>query len=1552
MRKFTLRGLVLMLSLSMGINASAESIGVKTKAVYSYGAMLDGGYSQLPTGVVRSFYDADNRLARVVEADIMLADSEGTPEVEVPGQEIPKLYSNYEYDAEGRLQKVRTRKYGLYSAFDRAWTDYADAEVYEYDTNGKLVKKTDATYITTYKWEGENLVEETAYYTKDNAWSSTVKYTAFAEGKANLPTSALFSDTWKNQRVYEYAYDENGNKLLFSEYKVKNAETDEIGILVKADKGDLYKQTAWTYADGKLAEEQIGYWNSAKETLDPDSKVTYTVNGDTTSVMTFRYYNEKWSRFGGVKKHVHGVVDNATSATGLTVETVEGALNTVALSADAPAGASADGWNVYRNGMLIGGAILTDGKLTYQDNEVPNGVWDYFFQQADGNASNVVETTLDTELVGVEGVKMLKNSLNATGDYEVIFTWATPNTTLPVLGYNVYVDIQSYETNPAPENGMELIPAELALDTLSWMAAETDMLHDIYVETVYSIGKVRSQAIPLLLQKEEKPLIKKVVMTMGDAMGQAADDAATKAETYYYDTDNKLVRKMIYGKLLAADPDDPDQLYGEGDWIPMTYTAYDYNDKGQLVKTRERQYGVFSGYNKAWNEFEETGSFSYYEDGRIKEDTTTNRVYHYEYERENLVKETYANSRNVIIYHKYFSNFVAGLVNCPQYAFANSPAGLTTNDRIYEYAYDNQGNMVSCRAYKYDNSTIVKDDEGNVIGAEKGTPDYEEIWMYDHGILTKYEKNVWKTKNNAYEASSRIEYTQTPMGTKAVTWKYSVGIWAKGGTPQVTWEVPFNGMAAKDLSIEEVEGKVNTVLLTATKPAGALASTVWNVFRNGVKIGQAKSSGRSSLTYEDANVPNGNWDYFIQAEDAHGPVGVNVSNVVEKTIHTELPAVTNIKVMKNEYNDVQDYELVLKWKSPKTDLTLLGYNVYVDVKDVTKNPSPTNGLHCFTDTTYTFTWANDVNPEKSIIVEAVYNIGKVKSNPLKVTLMKQALPKQVKARITMGDAMGNTSDAQPSKSDVYYYDADNKVVAMVRYGKLLGDDPDDPDKIYSAGDWIPMNYVAYDYNEKGQLVHTRERQYGVFSGYNKAWNDFEETGSFSYFDDGRMKEDTTTNRVYHYEYDGDNLVKETYANSHDVIIYHKYYRDFVEGLANCPQYAFANSPYGLTTNDRIYEYAYDEKGNKTLCRAYKYDNSTIVKDDEGNVINAEKGTPDYEEIWTYEDGDLVKYEKNKWNAGKNAYVGDSRTEYTETELGTMSVTWRYSVGIWAKSGNPQVVMNVPFEGIAASNLTVTDVEGKVNTVLLSAQAPAGTTASTVWNVFRNGVKIGKAKVSRGTLTYEDAEVPNGNWTYFIQAEDTHGAMGVNVSNVVERVIYTELPAVEDISVVSNHYNDVQDYELVLDWEAPVTDLPIKGYNMFVDVKEMTKNPSPVNGLYPFEETTYTYTAANDVNPNKTFMVETVYNIGKVKSEAVAVVLQKEESQGVGSITVANLLMLVNRTLMVNGEYKTLGLYTTDVVEMGTYNGVSRIDLSSLSQGVYVVRVNTADGVLTGKIALK
>lgn len=994
MRKFTQKVSVFMFALTLCVGVMAENTEVKTKAVYTYGAMLDGGYSKLPTGVVRSFYDANNRLSRKLEADIMLADSEGTPQVEVAGQVIPKLYSIYEYDAEGRLLKVRTRKNGVFSVFDRAWADYVDAEVYEYDANGKLVKKTDADYVTTYTWEGENLVEEDVHYAKDNVWSKSIKYTEFAEGKANMPLTALYSDKWSasNSRVYEYAYDEAGNRTLLNEYKVANAETDENGVLVKGDKGNLYMQTTWTYAGDVMTEEIKGYWNSGKGEVDPSTKVSYTVEGDTTTIATYQYFNGQWGKFGGIKKSVSGVVDNATSASEVSVTEVEGRVNTLKITAKAPENATSEGWNVYRNGMLIGEAEYADGVLTYQDEMVTNGTWEYFVQQADANISDIATVTLNTEMPCVGNIACEKNSLNDKGDYECVLVWEKPNTSLEILGYNVYMDIQDYETNPAPENGMELLteptftytqPVKMNADENGAMSY-SDPDHKFYVEVVYAIGKARSDAFDVRLYSEELVLFKKAVLTYGDAMGALDDNMVSKAEVYYYDAAGKL-QQIVEMEVKMSDEPCPDSTFKVGEWMTSALTTYDYNDKDQLVGTRRRKYGIYSGFNWAWSEYENIGAFGYDEQGRMTNGSyEANRMHYYKYDGENIVQDTYTNSGSVTIYHKYYSNFVEGLVNCPQYAFANSPYGLTTNDRIYEYTYDEKGNMLTCRAYKYDASTIVKDDEGNVINAEKGTPDYEEIWTYNNNVLVKYEKNVWKQNKNEYVGDSRTEYIPTEQGTRIVSYKYSVGIWAKSGVQREELMIPFEGVAASDLKVTPVEGAVNTLQLTANRPAGSSDTIVWNVFRNGKKIGRMSPGKRNAMEYVDKELPNGTWSYFIQAADPHGETGVNISNLAEGTVFTELPPVTNIQVVKNGYNDVQDYEVILDWEAPATDLEIRGYNMFVDVK--TNNPAPVSGLNPFAETEYTYTVGNDANKDKSFIIETVYKIGKAKSEVVAVVL--------------------------------------------------------------------------------------------------------------------------------------------------------------------------------------------------------------------------------------------------------------------------------------------------------------------------------------------------------------------------------------------------------------------------------------------------------------------------------------------------------------------------------------------------------------------------------------
>ena len=85
----------------------------------------------------------------------------------------------------------------------------------------------------------------------------------------------------------------------------------------------------------------------------------------------------------------------------------------------------------------------------------------------------------------------------------------------------------------------------------------------------------------------------------------------------------------------------------------------------------------------------------------------------------------------------------------------------------------------------------------------------------------------------------------------------------------------------------------------------------------------------------------------------------------------------------------------------------------------------------------------------------------------------------------------------------------------------------------------------------------------------------------------------------------------------------------VEDLPVERKYAFKS---GITSsNNRIYEYVYDVDGNKIAAYTYKHDSETLVKDEEGNVISAEKGVPEFEEKWTYVDGVLTLYETNKWN---------------------------------------------------------------------------------------------------------------------------------------------------------------------------------------------------------------------------------------------------------------------------------------------------------------------------------
>lgn len=1015
MRKLYLACMTLSLCLVSSFDVNAQEVSPKKvkKADYFYGqTTVDGGGTvsasadedaeSIPVRVIYYYYGEGNRLVRTVESDIMLSDAPETLEMEVEGQEVPRTYTMYSYDAVGQLQSVstRTNKYSDKVYGQRTWTDVKTQEAYEYNENGKVVKKTDLSYVITYKWDGDNMIEESAHYVNNGEWSYTIQYSNFVDGEENKPQYAVRSDKWgvkygSGDLIMEYVY-ENGQKVKYSECKVADIVRDENNIITSCTKGALYKEQTWTYADGMLTEELVGYWNSGKEVVEPSTKVTYTAQNDSVHTVSYTYNVAKstWVISGTPKVTVMGTVDEATAPTDFKIVANEGYLNSITLSAKAPENAAAEGWNVYRNGLVIGQATLADGVLSYADDAVMNGTHDYFIQHADDNISAALTYTFDTALPVVSNLKVLKNGRDkTTKDLELYLTWEAPAGDYPVEGYNVYLDIPSNRV-VAPVNGDTLLTTtNYRLD----FEYGVDLNHTIYVEAVYSVGRV-SEVLPVKLVLDFlAPAVShaKAVITLGDAMGMTPDDQPAKANVSYYDADNKLVRKIHYSYVSSVDPDDPDAFFKPGDWMPFQYLIYNYNEKDQLVSIWQRDYGVYSGYNRVWDALEETERRIYNEDGSLYRDSIDGRWYTYTYEGNNLVKEVYQTAYGNTVHTMTFSNFVEGKDNLPQYAFK---AGITAaNNRIYEYVYDADGNKIAAYTYKHDSETIVKDEDGNVISAEKGVPEFEEKWTYVNGELTLYETNKWNTSKEAYLPYKKTEYSNTDLGVQALSYTYYNPKWTKSGRPQVTHTVEFEGEAASNLTVTDVEGKLNTVLLTADAPATADASTVWNVFRDGVVIGQATLAD-GKLTYTDELVPNGERDYFIQAADSHNPFfGVYISNPVIKTFNVELPGVTEMRVEENGVNSVGDYSLRLSWDAPvltdqHADLKILGYNIFCDVKSVSKNPSPDNGIHYFESTSYAYEYANTVKRDKTYYIETVYNIGKAKGVTMDVTLSKDKLP--------------------------------------------------------------------------------------------------------------------------------------------------------------------------------------------------------------------------------------------------------------------------------------------------------------------------------------------------------------------------------------------------------------------------------------------------------------------------------------------------------------------------------------------------------------------------------
>lgn len=947
----------------------------------------------MPTSVVEYFYDNSNRLQSTLEYSYLAGNSDTTWDTEQKGDKMYTQYVNYTYDANGNLVRATSRKFGTYDMLFTAWEN--DSSVVEnnmYDENNHLIYQYSYTGgIHKYTWSGNNLIEKVdTSYTK-GTWSKTTQYLDFLEGAENCPQTALSVDTYKQKYKSTYTYDEQGRALTCITYQVKSATVDadhHMSDIVLKD--NPYSKEEWTYDEHGIARYTRAYWNNSAADYvytDGEQYTTEEDGGRKTQQIVWNSETNDWALFGSSLISYNSEFTANSAPTNLTASLVADKLNTVSVTADLPADATdADTWKVYRNNVYVADAEIADGKLTFTDADLKNNTYEYFIQRGEGNVSNAATVVCAIEFNAPQNLRVvsLKKKSTSNGDnYTVNFKWDAPEPMengLELTGYNIYSDLSDEDAVPVSSSNYAYKP--LSTDTqeytYTWSAVE-DYSHTIYVEAIYgNYGRVK--ALPLafrLGETAEKVLYSSNVM--GDAMGSVGDDVATKVTRYYYDTNKRLVREVQSARLSGDNENTPDIVEQAGDYQASLRYMYEYDKKGNLTTKLRSNYGVYSGYNFSWTEPDTLEKYSYDDNSKCVKKVDESYTTEYTWDGNNLTSEKQSITGGAWRSTTNYSDFVEGFDNLPQLAVKNGQ--YTSNQRIIEMTYDANGNMLTRKTYKI--AEKQTDADGNITEATKGDIEYSDAWTYDEeGDATLYLRQKWNSSSQALVDYQKTEYTKQSNGILAVSKTYSAssGTWTSSGRPILNvYRDIYKNTTATNFKVTKDDSKLNTVVITAGRPTDCWDDPVYYIYRNGENLGKATvSPRRTTLSFTDSIVPNGTWDYYIEADTRTANIATTITTPVTVVFDTELAPVTNMWA-DNASKSGNYYKMTVHWDAPESKIPITGYNIYADVKSYTKNPAPDNGTEFLTDTSYDYEWSTEGESTRNIYVETVYVIGRIKS---------------------------------------------------------------------------------------------------------------------------------------------------------------------------------------------------------------------------------------------------------------------------------------------------------------------------------------------------------------------------------------------------------------------------------------------------------------------------------------------------------------------------------------------------------------------------------------------